>query len=151
MRDVYPATQMGSPPNPRPLRDRIGGQEPIRLGGHMPDPPDARDHLLEERDALARRGEFLKAQLDARDATIATLNAQLNELQDIHETLVTAYGREDLSEDTSTVIDAMAAEWRRWRKALVQVRDAMPIGRHASPDECAAMRETARAALAGPA
>lgn len=76
---VHTETPLGSQPNPVPLRDRIGAQEPIRLGGHMPDAPDARDHLLEDRNALARRGEFLKAQLDARDATIATLNAQLDE------------------------------------------------------------------------
>ena len=46
-----------------------------------------------------------------------------SELRHIHETLTIAYGREDLSEETATVVEAMAAERGRYRRALEAIRD----------------------------
>lgn len=66
-----------------------------------------------------------------------------SELQHIHETLENAYGREDLSEETATVVEAMAAEWKRWKAALERIRDDSHA--HGHPWHA----ETARAGLDG--
>lgn len=65
-----------------------------------------------------------------------------SELRHIHETLAIAYGREDLSEETATVVEAMAAERGRYRAALAEIRDGdSKYGDHA--------RVVAREALDG--
>jgi hypothetical protein len=63
------------PPDDRPLRDRVGGQQAIRLGGSRD-----RDLAREESDQLADRGQFLRQQLDLLTAERDRLSDRAEEL-----------------------------------------------------------------------
>jgi hypothetical protein len=72
-----------------------------------------------------------------------------SELRHIHETLAIAYGREDLSEETATVVEAMAAERGRYRKALEEIDGMWDTTSDDSCETAADMAIIARQALGG--
>lgn len=97
------------------------------------------------RGQLAEQGRQMNDLRDRHRALKLSAAGDEAELRDIHETLCAAYHREDLSEETSTVVDAMAAEWKRWKTALERIASTgshYVDGQHAS-------RAIAREALEG--
>jgi hypothetical protein len=114
------------------------------LGRGATDPYRAAARHIRER--LAPAWDELTAQRDRLAGTARLYQQCEAELQEVHDLLAAAYGRDDLSEDTTAVVAALIAERDRYR-AWLAAEDADEPARVKVLDEVIAERDELRALI----